>query len=180
MMGTASAQRFTDTLLSAIRLERHLGTRVLISTQEPTISSKLLDLCSITIVHRFSSPEWLSFLKSHIAAAGQEGKMDLMARIVGLNCGQAFVFAPGGLMTAQEVKKHEDGEGEGKDGSAVEMLCEKTKPMMEGIEKKMDEMKVSGGGWGHPKMEKMCLRYMKVKIRKRVTADGGMSLLAIN
>lgn len=61
------SQTLTDSLLSSIRLQRHLGARVIISTQEPTISPKLLDLCSVTIVHRFTSPDWLTVLERHIA-----------------------------------------------------------------------------------------------------------------
>jgi len=68
MSAGAEAGTLTNTLLSSIRLQRHLGTRVFISTQEPTISPKLLDLCSITVVHRFTSPDWLRELRSHLAA----------------------------------------------------------------------------------------------------------------
>jgi len=66
MNSATEASTLTETLLSSIRLQRHLGTRVFISTQEPTISPALLDLCSITIVHRFSSPEWLKCLRQHL------------------------------------------------------------------------------------------------------------------
>ncbi|KAI2631170.1 hypothetical protein GGS21DRAFT_523631 [Xylaria nigripes] len=67
-MGESSECKIlTDSLLAAIRFQRHLGARIIISTQEPTISPKLLDLCSITIVHRFSSPDWLSMLTKHLA-----------------------------------------------------------------------------------------------------------------
>ncbi|OAA64778.1 hypothetical protein ISF_04188 [Cordyceps fumosorosea ARSEF 2679] len=69
MTGSIECDTLTERLLSAIRLQRHLATRVFISTQEPTISPKLLDLCSATIVHRFSSPEWLTTLKGHLAGA---------------------------------------------------------------------------------------------------------------
>lgn len=72
MNDTAEANSLTNTLLSSIRLQRHLGTSVFISTQEPTISPKLLDLCSITIVHRFSSPNWLRCLRLHLAALDYE------------------------------------------------------------------------------------------------------------
>ncbi|KAK8016250.1 hypothetical protein PG993_014439 [Apiospora rasikravindrae] len=67
MSESAEAQTLTNSLLSTIRLQRHLGARVFISTQEPTISPKLLDLCSITIVHHFQSPDWLRVLKGHLA-----------------------------------------------------------------------------------------------------------------
>lgn len=63
------SQALTGSLETAIRIQRHIGARVIISTQEPTISPRLLDLCSVTIVHRFSSPEWLEVLKNHLAGA---------------------------------------------------------------------------------------------------------------
>lgn len=69
---SAECQTLTESLLSVIRLQRHLGARVFISTQEPTISPRLLDLCSVTIVHRFTSPEWLKILRKHLAGASQE------------------------------------------------------------------------------------------------------------
>lgn len=64
---SVESQTLTESLLSTIRQQRHVGTRVIISTQEPTISPKLLDLCSATIVHRFTSPEWLKALERHLA-----------------------------------------------------------------------------------------------------------------
>ncbi|KAI0444696.1 hypothetical protein F4803DRAFT_560720 [Xylaria telfairii] len=74
---TSDCEVLTNSLLAAIRLQRHLGARIVISTQEPTISPKLLDLCSITIVHRFSSPDWLSVLTKHLAGISK------VARVVG-------------------------------------------------------------------------------------------------
>lgn len=67
MTRTAAATAFTDKLLQLIRQQRHLATRVVISTQEPTISPRLLDLCTVTIVHRFTSPEWFRTLRDHLA-----------------------------------------------------------------------------------------------------------------
>ena len=69
MNNSVAARGFTGTLLSAVRLQRHLGVRMFISTQEPTISTALLNLCSTAIVHRFSSPEWLRVLQRHLAEA---------------------------------------------------------------------------------------------------------------
>ncbi|KAI8654426.1 C2H2-type domain-containing protein [Fusarium sp. Ph1] len=57
MTDNNEGQAFTESLLSTIRLQRHLGVRVIISTQEPTISPRLLDLSTITIIHRFTSPD---------------------------------------------------------------------------------------------------------------------------
>ncbi|KAJ2998735.1 hypothetical protein NUW58_g228 [Xylaria curta] len=72
---TSDCAVLTDNLLAAIRLQRHLGARIVISTQEPTISPKLLDLCSITIVHRFSSPDWLNVLTQHLAGISNLSKV---------------------------------------------------------------------------------------------------------
>ncbi|OQN95097.1 hypothetical protein B0A48_18829, partial [Cryoendolithus antarcticus] len=41
-----AATNFTERLLGIIREQRHNGTRVIIATQEPTVSEKLLDLCT--------------------------------------------------------------------------------------------------------------------------------------
>lgn len=75
MGDTSDSEVLTNSLLSAIRMQRHLGARILISTQEPTISPKLLDLCSITIVHRFSSPDWLNVLTKHLAGISKVAKL---------------------------------------------------------------------------------------------------------
>ncbi|KAK4891665.1 hypothetical protein LTR49_028655 [Elasticomyces elasticus] len=61
-----AATNFTDGLLTTVREQRHIGTRVIISTQEPTISEKLLDLCSISIVHHFKSPAWFRSIRNHL------------------------------------------------------------------------------------------------------------------
>ncbi|KAK2001043.1 hypothetical protein LX36DRAFT_708881 [Colletotrichum falcatum] len=67
MKESEESQAPTNALLETIRLQRHLGVRVLTSTQEPTVSTKLLDLCSMTVVHRFTSPDWLRTLGKHLA-----------------------------------------------------------------------------------------------------------------
>ncbi|PHH53299.1 hypothetical protein CFIMG_002051RA [Ceratocystis fimbriata CBS 114723] len=73
MNETDESKVFTESLLSAIRLQRHNGSRIIISTQEPTVSPNLLDLCSITIVHRFTSPVWFQVLRRHLAGAFETG-----------------------------------------------------------------------------------------------------------
>ncbi|KAL8832731.1 MAG: hypothetical protein Q9191_000068 [Dirinaria sp. TL-2023a] len=144
LTGTGSAQAFTESLLSVIRQQRHLATRVIISTQEPTISPKLLDLSSMTIVHRFGSWEWLQMLKYHIAAVsmlkddqGQEMR-ELFDQIVALKKGQAFLFAPTALLGLQE-----------------------------------------GGKDGRLSSDRLGGRYLKMRVRNRVTQDGGRTQLAV-
>ena len=104
MTETVSSSAFTENLLRVIREQRHVATRVVIATQEPTISPALLDLSSMTIVHRFTSPAWHEALKSHLAAMSGNGKtakrdaQELFRSIVRLQTGQAFVFAPSAML----------------------------------------------------------------------------------
>lgn len=151
MNESAEASTLTDQLLATIRLQRHLGTRVVISTQEPTISPKLLDLCSTTIVHRFTSPAWLEALRKHLAGAsavpsdgsrglrvdgeGRDVAMAVFAQIVRLRPGEALLFAPSAVL---------------------------------GVD-------VEGAG---PVVRKLDHGVLKVRVRKRVTDDGGRSIMA--
>ena len=105
--GTSSG--LTESLLSVIRLQRHLAARVIISTQEPTISLKLLDLSSMTIVHKFTSPAWLLALRSHLAGAspfeddpqGRDIK-EIFKKIVKLEAGEALLFSPSTVLSLTE------------------------------------------------------------------------------
>lgn len=128
-MGESSgSQTLTESLLHTIRLQRHLAARVIISTQEPTISTKVLDLCNVTIVHRFTSPAWMKTLKGHLAGISAASKAvqraerfpdgdndcdgdvrgldvntadpasELFSRIIQLRVGEALVFAPSAIM----------------------------------------------------------------------------------
>jgi hypothetical protein len=118
MKNTPAAETFTENLLTVIREQRHNATRVVVATQEPTISPKLLDLCSITMVHRFTSPDWLATLRGHLAAAsdlvtsaaaadegGEEeegskrlGAQRLFEKIITLDVGESLLFAPSAVL----------------------------------------------------------------------------------
>ena len=146
MTGTASAENFTENLLQVIRQQRHLATRVIIATQEPTISPKLLDLSSMTIVHRFTSPEWLLALKSHLAGvstADGECRRDvreIFRTIVNLEAGQALLFSPSAVL---------DFAGDEEDEATTSVTT------------------------------KLGMGYLKIRVRKRLTADGGRSIMAV-
>jgi hypothetical protein len=92
---------FTERLLKTIREQRHQATRVVIATQEPTINTRLLDLCSIIMVHRCTSPAWFAVLKGHIAGISV-GEVDgeniddrtLFDMIVRLRLGESLLFCP--------------------------------------------------------------------------------------
>ncbi|KAK3073418.1 hypothetical protein LTR53_005042 [Teratosphaeriaceae sp. CCFEE 6253] len=98
-----AAINFTDRLLTTVREQRHIGTRVIISTQEPTISEKLLDLCSISIVHHFKSPAWFRSICNHLGGASglvnsNKEQATLFEQIVTLPVGESRVFAPGAFV----------------------------------------------------------------------------------
>lgn len=157
MNDSAEAQTLTETLLSTIRLQRHLGARIIISTQEPTVSLDLLDLCSVTIAHRFTSPEWMKTLKGHLAAAAPDmsdaepdtGDRDadtisgakiptaatIFKKIVELEVGEALLFSPSAMVGVDVTS----------DGGRYTRL---------------------GAG------------FLKVRVRSRLTTDGGKSILA--
>ena len=159
MNSSVEASAFTETLVSVVRLQRHLAARVIISTQEPTISTTLLNLCSVTIVHRFTSPEWLRILKNHIAGASdspfsskkiitayperqdqENGETEnysasLFSRIVHLRVGDALLFCPSAIIEA-------------------------------GVE---DD---------HVNYYRLGANYLGVRIRSRLTLDGGRSVIS--
>ncbi|KAJ5930961.1 hypothetical protein N7466_006454 [Penicillium verhagenii] len=156
MKGSVEAKNFTETLLSTIRLQRHLGARIFVSTQDPTISSDLISLCSITIVHRFSSPAWLYALQGQIAAAAlgavsKKGsaedpdvvsKYALFHQIVRLRVGEALLFCPN---AAFPITPEDD---KGVQGSKA------------------------------PKLMTLGAGYVVIKVRDRLTEDGGKSVLS--
>jgi hypothetical protein len=115
----AAAKQFTAKLLKSIREQRHIGTRIVIATQEPTLDTALLDLCSIIMVHRCTSPAWFEVLKKHVAGlylssgkgpsggtdAGQKSNdCELFCRIVGLRLGESLLFCPSALMRVESEK----------------------------------------------------------------------------
>ncbi|KAM6489278.1 hypothetical protein JOM56_015179 [Amanita muscaria] len=86
----------TKSLLTLIREQRHFAMRVLVSTQEPTvIPPVILDLCSVMVLHRFSSPRWWNHVVQHITA---EIPSDVgFDKVSGLQTGEAIVLSPSGL-----------------------------------------------------------------------------------
>lgn len=112
--GEGVVDGFTSSLLYTIREQRHNATRVIIATQEPTVSPKLLDLCSMSIIHGFSSPAWFNMLQGHLGGAsdlvsaakndkqkGQSAK-EILGEILALNTGEALLFAPSAILGVQD------------------------------------------------------------------------------
>lgn len=102
MPNTSGSTIFTDYLTGVIRLQRHQGARVVISTQEPTIATDLIALCSVTIIHHFTNPTWYAALRKHINAV--EDDWVIVQRIEALDTGEALVYSPNAVLG-----KNEDG-----------------------------------------------------------------------
>ncbi|KAI6747505.1 hypothetical protein HG530_015864 [Fusarium avenaceum] len=112
---SGEAHVLTEELISIIRQQRHTGTRVLIATQEPTLSPKLLDLSNATFVHRFSPPAWYKTLRSHLAglAAEDEGNSSAAGQreqstfgvIAKLCTGEALLFCPTAQIHVSKARK---------------------------------------------------------------------------
>lgn len=133
--------------MSIIAQQRHLATRVIIATQEPTLSPRLLDLCNITIVHRFNSPAWCHTLRKHLAGTSlgekkNESGLEIFREIVSLKTGEALVFCPKGMLDT--ITENPD-----------QPIAAKTS------------------------LHELQSAYVKMQARKRVTADGGKSIMAV-
>ncbi|KAK6968900.1 p-loop containing nucleoside triphosphate hydrolase protein [Favolaschia claudopus] len=127
-----NAARLTQSLSNIIRLQRHLGIRVVVATQEPTVVPEtILDLSSIIICHRFSSPAWCTYLARHVACSKDGADSGLAAtwfeRVMSLRTGHALLFCPAAVM---EVK-HE-GNGCVLLGSDCVGLCVRPRLTMDG------------------------------------------------
>ncbi|KAE8371188.1 hypothetical protein BDV26DRAFT_286982 [Aspergillus bertholletiae] len=143
------ARAFAETLRAVARFQRHLATRVVISTQEPIVATDLLNICSVTIVHRFASPEWFQALQKHLAAAAapslhtkvddnrDQSASSLLDSIVQLGVGEAFIFAPSAIV------------------------------------------KVSAGPEGRVELSPLGSAALPIKVRVRITSDGGRSALLL-
>ena len=102
--------------MKGIRLQRHIATRFIIATQEPTVSPRLLDLCSISIVHRFSSPSWFTTIRGHLGGASEHcvdttdgdelrpHKSQIFKEIASLNVGEALLFAPAAALELKNAQ----------------------------------------------------------------------------
>lgn len=167
MNDSAECQTLTEALLATIRLQRHLGARVVISTQEPTISPKLLDLCSVTVVHRFTSPDWLNALRKHLAGVSSGAKLlaeaekltrtgdeeDDLQGVGNLSLGDGD---PGMELFSRIV------------GLRVGEALMFAPSAIIGVQKRAGEKVIKRLGHG----------VMKVRVRNRTTADGGRSIMS--
>jgi DNA phosphorothioation-dependent restriction protein DptH len=77
-------------VVETIREMRHQATSVVIASQDPmSVPRAIVELTSILLLHRMSSPQWLKHLKSAIAALDQVSDAQLGA----LQPGEALLWA---------------------------------------------------------------------------------------
>ncbi|KAG5637010.1 hypothetical protein H0H81_006110 [Sphagnurus paluster] len=138
-LSASKSSGLTNALLALTRQQRHLSMRVIISTQEPTVVPPvLLDLCTVFVLHRFSSPSWWEHLIKHVSADFTAS--DAFDKVVRLQTGQAIVLAPSALGVFNTSEASES---------------------------------------GNRLLSRFGRRYLIMKTRKRVTKDGGASVLVL-
>ncbi|KAI6110773.1 hypothetical protein EDD16DRAFT_1609606 [Pisolithus croceorrhizus] len=151
LSASRGAAGLTNALLTLTREQRHLGMRVIISTQEPTvIPPVLMDLCTVAIMHRFSSPAWWDHLARHVATdvSADQG----FEAVVKLKTGEALVLAPSGLGVFPDDDLEKSGTDTGKQ-------CARA------------NIPLRLGQFGR--------RFLLMKTRARITKDGGASVLVL-
>jgi len=161
---------FTSTILKNVREQRHKGVRVIVATQEPTINPQLLDLCSVTIVHRFTSPDWYKMIQRHLAGvefaedflAQEEGGADLLGDEP--NAGVSFGLAA----------KRRDGARKQADKFALLREIVRLKVGESLLFCPTAALRVQGG-----KVKPLFEGYIRFRTRPRLTNDGGRSKLAV-
>ncbi|GAP90726.2 hypothetical protein SAMD00023353_5200590 [Rosellinia necatrix] len=171
MGDTSDCQVLTNSLLSAIRVQRHLGARIVISTQEPTISQKLLDLCSVTIVHRFSSPDWLNVLTKHLAGISKVTTLTRKTNDRDICDEETDHGGLHGIDISTENPIH-DLFAQIVELSAGEALVFAPSAVMS-LRKQKDPIQ---GFKVTPR--KLAHHVLRVKVRARITEDGGRSVMA--
>ncbi|CAG7968190.1 unnamed protein product [Penicillium salamii] len=172
------AVELTETLLSMIRQQRHIATRVLIATQEPTLAPTLLELCNTTIIHRFSSPAWYKSIKSHIAGAndhfsGMKNGLDddIFSKIVRLATGEALVFCPTALLDY----------GKPQDKTSLTSCNGSRIPYDPGNSTESDDTETMQDTESNTDGPPLPLGpgYAHIRVRQRITKDGGRSMLEL-
>lgn len=87
--GSTQKDELAGSILNTVRLMRHEGIRVLISTQSPlALPSELLELVTVTAAHHFQSSDWYQYLSSKIPMP-----IDGFEAIKKLETGEALVVS---------------------------------------------------------------------------------------
>ncbi|EGX43769.1 hypothetical protein AOL_s00215g505 [Orbilia oligospora ATCC 24927] len=145
---SASVKRFAESIIGNIRLERHLGLRTIVSTQDPFIHPEIMELSSMVIFHRFDIPRWFEEIRKHVGFQTktqapepsqnvwgdeelQKPEADIFGEIKGLDTGEACIYCP--------------------------------------------KLVIPENSWGVSTLKKFGNGVFKVMIRQKITIDGGAS-----
>lgn len=177
MSDSPECQTLTESLLATIRLQRHLGARIIISTQEPTISPKLLDLCSVTVVHRFTSPDWLAALRKHLAGVSTAARLLEKAEKL-----QAARDSKNGDVETDGINALTLGDGDpGMELFSRIVALRVGEALVFAPSAIVGVQQTKAGVEGAPKqygVKRLAHGVMKVRVRNRTTADGGRSIMS--
>jgi len=97
-MGNA---KLTQAIVNNIRLMRKRGTTVVLASQDPpSVPKEVIELSTIVVAHRFTSPKWLEHIRK-VNSAFAESAMQ-PSQLARLASGEAFVWSVGG---AEEFRR---------------------------------------------------------------------------
>jgi DNA helicase HerA-like ATPase len=90
-----SNTKLTTAIVDNVRLMRHRGTTVVIASQDPpSLPKEVIELSTIVVAHRFTSPKWLEHVRKVNAAFGEAAMQP--SQLARLAPGEAFVWSVGG------------------------------------------------------------------------------------
>lgn len=151
-----SSAELTQNLLSLIRQQRHLGLRVIVATQEPSvIPPAIIDLCTNVIAFRFSSPLWATALAKHVCSGKDIESAEWFDTAVELATGQGIlcVHHPLPLFVSVLDLTHSNAS-----------LC------------RFSPTALTANDSGD--LTKLARGYLVFQARQRLTQDGGASIMA--
>lgn len=106
-------EELSASIVDTVRLMRHEGIRILVSTQSPmALPSELLELVTITVLHQFQSADWYGHLSSKIPLP-RDG-FDIVQRLV---VGEALVVSSKIKLRHDEEDEEEEEDEEDDDDS---------------------------------------------------------------
>ena len=93
----------TGAIVESVREMRHKGTSVVIASQDPpSLPREVLELSTVMIAHRFTSPQWLQ----HISKVNEAFARSVSpAQLATLKPGEAFVWSVGGAQNFRSPQR---------------------------------------------------------------------------
>jgi DNA helicase HerA-like ATPase len=86
--------RLTGAIVETVREMRHVGTSVVIASQNPpSVPRDVVELCTVLVAHKFTSPQWLEHVRKVNEAFGRDLAPPQLAA---LSSGEAYVWSRDG------------------------------------------------------------------------------------